>query len=208
MDTKLPIKTMMQFLKPIMATKRGVSNKPKRRKNSSRKKSATSVSTLRIIGTVVIVILFSLGLYALNQLESAQTKRTKQPITKTSVPVEDKSIANQESKANDYTFYKDLKDFEVIVNEDSAYSSSRSADENYVYLIQAGSFKTKPQAEKLLVELTLLGLEPTISSGKNASGNLWYRVRLGPFTSRGSMTAARSTIISNNLEAMVMKRKI
>ena len=194
---------MMHFLKPIMATKRGVSTKPKRRKNSSRKKSAASVSTLRIITTVVIVILFSLGLYALNQLESAQTKRAKQPITKTSVPVEDKSIAN-----DGYTFYEDLKDFEVIVNEDSAYSSSRSADENYIYLIQAGSFKTKAQAEKLLVELTLLGLEPKISSGKNASGNLWYRVRLGPFTNRGSMTAARSTIISNNLEAMVMKRKI
>ena len=73
-----------------------------------------------------------------------------------------------------------------------------SAEDNYIYLIQAGSFKTKAQAEKLLVELTLLGLEPKINSAKNASGNLWYRVRLGPFTTRGGMTAARSTIISNN----------
>lgn len=61
------------------------------------------------------------------------------------------------------------------------------------------AFKTKSQAERLLVELTLLGLEPNINSAKNSSGNLWYRVRLGPFTTRGGMTAARSTIISNNL---------
>ncbi|MGB1191994.1 MAG: SPOR domain-containing protein, partial [Pseudomonadales bacterium] len=68
-----------------------------------------------------------------------------------------------------------------MVSEDSAYNSSRSVDDNYIYLIQAGSFKTQAQAEKLLVELTLLGLEPKIDKSRNASGNLWYRVRLGPF---------------------------
>lgn len=199
---------MMHFLKPIIANKRGVSAKSKRtsslRNKKARKKSKASVSTLRLIATVVIVILFSLGLYALNQLESAKVTRASKPATSTSI-TEEKSLP---SKEDDYTFYSRLKDFEVVVNKESAYSSSRSTDDNYIYLIQAGSFKTKAQAEKLLVELTLLGLEPKINSEKNTSGNLWYRVRLGPFTTRGGMTAARSTIISNNIEAMVMKRKI
>lgn len=199
---------MMNFLTPIIANKRGVSAKSKRasslRNKNTRKKSKASVSTLRLIATVVIVILFSLGLYTLNQLESAKVTRTNKPVTSTII-TEEKSVP---SKEDDYTFYSRLKDFEVVVNEESAYNSSRSASENYIYLIQAGSFKTKAQAERLLVELTLLGLEPNINSAKNSSGNLWYRVRLGPFTTRGGMTAARSTIISNNLEAMVMKRKI
>jgi|SaaInlStandDraft_1057018.scaffolds.fasta_scaffold04713_6 ABC-type Na+ efflux pump permease subunit len=199
---------MMHCLKPIIANKRGVSAKPKRathlRNKKTRKKSTASVSKLRLIATVIIVILFSLGLYALNQLESEKIARTNKPVTN-SVIIEEKSLPNAE---DDYTFYSRLKDFEVVVNKEAAYSSSRSAEDNYIYLIQAGSFKTKAQAEKLLVELTLLGLEPKINSAKNASGNLWYRVRLGPFTTRGGMTAARSTIISNNLEAMVMKRKI
>lgn len=199
---------MMHFFKPIIATKRGVSAKPKRRNNSARKKSTTSVSTLRIIATVVIVILFSLGLYALNQLESAQSTLAKQSEKQSAIQVEEKSTDSNNKQEDDYTFYSKLKDFEVVVSDEPAYNSSRSADENYIYLIQAGSFKTQAQAEKLRAELTLLGLEPTVSSAKNASGNLWYRVRLGPFTNRGSMTAARSTIISNNLEAMVMKRKI
>lgn len=199
---------MMHFLKPTLATKRGVSAKPKRRKNSARKKSTTSVSTLRIIATVVIVLLFSLGLYALNQLESAQSTRAKQPEKQSAVQIDEKSTTGNNKQEDDYTFYSKLKDFEVVVSDKPAYNSSRSADENYIYLIQAGSFKTKAQAEKRRAELTLLGLEPKVSSAKNASGNLWYRVRLGPFTNRGSMTAARSTIISNNLEAMVMKRKI
>ena len=199
---------MMNFLTPIIANKRGVSAKSKRasslRNKNTRKKSKASVSTLRLIATVVIVILFSLGLYTLNQLESAKVTRTNKAATSTII-TEEKSVP---SKEDDYTFYSRLKDFEVVVNEESAYNSSRSASENYIYLIQAGSFKTKAQAERLLVELTLLGLEPNINSAKNSSGNLWYRVRLGPFTTRGGMTAARSTIISNNLEAMVMKRKI
>ena len=195
---------MMHLLKPIIANKRGVSAKPKRASNVRHKKPQTSVSTLRLIATVVIVILFSLGLYALNQLESEKTSRTAEP-SKNTIDTKELSLPSNE---DDYTFYSRLKDFEVVVNKESSYESSRSANEKFIYLIQVGSFKTKAQAEMLRVELTLLGLEPNIDSSENASGNTWHRVRLGPFTSRGSMTAARSTIISNNLEAMVMKSKI
>jgi len=195
---------MMHLLKPIIANKRGVSAKTKRASNVRHKKPQTSVSTLRLIATVVIVILFSLGLYALNQLESEKTSRTAEP-SKSTINTKELSLPSNE---DDYTFYSRLKDFEVVVNKESSYESSRSANEKFIYLIQVGSFKTKAQAEMLRVELTLLGLEPNIDSSKNASGNTWHRVRLGPFTSRGSMTAARSTIISNNLEAMVMKSKI
>jgi len=195
---------MMHLLKPIIANKRGVSAKTKRASNVRHKKPQTSVSTLRLIATVVIVILFSLGLYALNQLESEKTSRTAEP-SKNTIDTKELSLPSNE---DDYTFYSRLKDFEVVVNKESSYESSRSANEKFIYLIQVGSFKTKAQAEMLRVELTLLGLEPNIDSSENASGNTWHRVRLGPFTSRGSMTAARSTIISNNLEAMVMKSKI
>ncbi|HCX27278.1 MAG TPA: hypothetical protein DHT34_06195 [Cellvibrionales bacterium] len=195
---------MMHLLKPIIANKRGVSAKTKRASNVRHKKPQTSVSTLRLIATVVIVILFSLGLYALNQLESEKTSRTAEP-SKNTINTKELSLPSNE---DDYTFYSRLKDFEVVVNKESSYESSRSANEKFIYLIQVGSFKTKAQAEMLRVELTLLGLEPNIDSSENASGNTWHRVRLGPFTSRGSMTAARSTIISNNLEAMVMKSKI
>jgi len=195
---------MMHLLKPIIANKRGVSAKTKRASNVRHKKPQTSVSTLRLIATVVIVILFSLGLYALNQLESEKTSRTAEP-SKNTTDTKELSLPSNE---DDYTFYSRLKDFEVVVNKESSYESSRSANEKFIYLIQVGSFKTKAQAEMLRVELTLLGLEPNIDSSENASGNTWHRVRLGPFTSRGSMTAARSTIISNNLEAMVMKSKI
>ena len=195
---------MMHLLKPIIANKRGVSAKTKRASNVRHKKPQTSVSTLRLIATVVIVILFSLGLYALNQLESEKTSRTAEP-SKSTIDTKELSLPSNE---DDYTFYSRLKDFEVVVNKESSYESSRSANEKFIYLIQVGSFKTKAQAEMLRVELTLLGLEPNIDSSENASGNTWHRVRLGPFTSRGSMTAARSTIISNNLEAMVMKSKI
>lgn len=194
---------MTYFLTPTIANKRGVSTKPKRRSKARVKKSA-SISKLRLMATVVIVILFSLGLYALNQLGSSKIQHSKPASANKPLQVEEKST----TKEDDYSFYGKLKDFEVVVSEDSAYNSSRSVDDNYIYLIQAGSFKTQAQAEKLLVELTLLGLEPKIDKSRNASGNLWYRVRLGPFENRGTMTAVRSTIISNDLEAMVMKRKI
>ena len=96
---------MMHCLKPIIANKRGVSAKSKRatnlRNKKTRKKSTTSVSKLRLIATVIIVILFSLGLYTLNQLESEKITRANKP-AKNTVITEEKSLPSAE---DDYTFY-------------------------------------------------------------------------------------------------------
>ena len=121
-----------------------------------------------------------------------------------SAPVrENNPIENTEQ----YAFYSMLKDFSVKIPEKNQYDEPTKTKQPSSYLIQAGSFKTQSQAEQRLVELTLLGLEPSISDTVNAQGNTWFRVRLGPFYSRTDMASARHTIITNGMEAMVMARK-
>jgi cell division protein FtsN len=52
------------------------------------------------------------------------------------------------------------------------------------YIVQAGSFRGLAQAEKLRSQLALSGFEARIQTFKVGSKETWYRVYLGPFSSR------------------------
>lgn len=73
------------------------------------------------------------------------------------------------------------------------------------YLLQAGSFRQKEDAERRRAELLLLGLEPKIEETSSDNGR-WFRVFLGPFESQESMSRARSLTANQNIETLVLKR--
>ncbi|HEY6131102.1 MAG TPA: SPOR domain-containing protein [Halioglobus sp.] len=73
------------------------------------------------------------------------------------------------------------------------------------YLLQAGSFRQKDDAERRRAELLLLGLEPKLEETSGDSGR-WFRVHLGPFESHESMTKARGLLANQKIESVVLKR--
>ena len=81
-------------------------------------------------------------------------------------------------------------------------STSGSED---VYLLQAGSFRQKEDADRRRAELSLLGVEPTVQESQVDSGR-WYRVYLGPFESHATMNRARGLTASQNIETLLLKR--
>lgn len=104
----------------------------------------------------------------------------------------------------EYTFHSRLEDFEIEVRSSER---ARRVSAQLSYLVQAGSFKTREQAERRLVELKLLGLDPRIDERVNRDGSRWQRVLLGPYDSRSRMSGVRNVLLSNDIEAMVMQRK-
>lgn len=73
------------------------------------------------------------------------------------------------------------------------------------YLLQAGSFRQREDAERRRAELLLLGLEPKIEDTTSDTGR-WFRVYLGPFESHEKMTQARGLTANQNIETLVLKR--
>lgn len=61
------------------------------------------------------------------------------------------------------------------------------------YMVQAGSFQSVADAEKLKARLALVGMEASIQSVDLSGKGIWHRVRLGPY--RG-LNAANETIDS------------
>lgn len=73
------------------------------------------------------------------------------------------------------------------------------------WVLQAGSFRQREDAESRRAELIFLGLEPKIEEATSDTGR-WFRVYLGPFSSQDSMTRARGLTANQNIDTLVLKR--
>ena len=74
-----------------------------------------------------------------------------------------------------------------------------------VYILQAGSFRQREDADRRRAELLLLGLEPSIQEGDGDNGR-WYRVYLGPFETRSGMNRARGLTAAQDIDTLLLKR--
>tara|TARA_B100000767_G_scaffold269847_1_gene292402 strand:+ start:1753 stop:2301 length:549 start_codon:yes stop_codon:yes gene_type:complete len=172
-------------------------NNAKPKKNRPRDQAA--LSNLRVSSTIIIALIFALGLYFISTIEIDSSK-IKEPSSDKNIPTQEESL-NHKKQA--FTFYDKFKQNAVEIKKLNVNKNLSNDKQETVYLVQAGSFQTEEQAEQRLVELTLLGFEPDIHASVNVSGNRWHRVTVGPYTSRREVTAAQSILMANNLETMV-----
>ena len=184
------------------AAKKGVTLKKERRKKNG-SSSSESVNPLhlvefRVFARVFIALVFAGGIYWLAGVRIEQPENGVS--SSKNNPAERQATLSGHSY-DDFTFYSDLKNFEVKVAEDNPYARNDSSET--VYLIQAGAFKTHERAEEHLVQLTLLDFDPHIEKS-----NSWYRVLIGPLISRSKMSATRNRLLENGIQAKVMKQVV
>ena len=107
-----------------------------------------------------------------------------------------------------FDFYTKLQEQtiedEPIARPEPAQPAANAAPREY-YLLQAGSFRQREDADRRRAELLLLGLEPAVEESNGENGR-WFRVYLGPFDTRSSMSKARSLTAAQNIDTLLLKR--
>jgi cell division protein FtsN len=78
------------------------------------------------------------------------------------------------------------------------------ADEQWIYYLQVGAFRSRDDAESTRARLALLGFEASVSERQSDQGVL-YRVRLGPFAQIDATNRVRSKLIDNGVDAAVVR---
>jgi cell division protein FtsN len=73
------------------------------------------------------------------------------------------------------------------------------------YMLQAASFRSRADADRLRAELLLLDL-PATTGEVNVGGSVWYRVTVGPFPDQPSVDVARDRLRERNLTAIPFRR--
>ena len=79
-----------------------------------------------------------------------------------------------------------------------------SADDKWVYFLQAGAFRDQADAENSKAKLALAGFESSISNLTGDSGAL-YRVRIGPFNQMEAMNKVRGKLSDNGIDVAVVR---
>ncbi|MGI1679174.1 MAG: SPOR domain-containing protein [Cellvibrionaceae bacterium] len=120
-----------------------------------------------------------------------------------------KETASDGAPAPDFVFYELLKENELIVETDPTVSQQAAlkALERTEYIIQAGSFRSHEDAERLRAKLILNNLPARIDT-KTVGESTWHRIMVGPFKNRPMTAKARGTLASMNIDTMVIKRNL
>ena len=74
------------------------------------------------------------------------------------------------------------------------------------YLLQAGSFRSGEDAERLKARLALLGIEAGIQTVELAGGETWHRVRVGPLPAGDRLNQVRARLEQNQIESILLRR--
>ncbi len=165
---------------------------------ASRQKEPSRVPAWVWLFTGAVLGAFVMFLLHLSEIQSGDEGKTPD-----SAKVE---VPHQKPR---FDFYELLKDTEIPVFDtasEPADQHSSEAEPKYEYLLQVASFKSQGDADRLRAELVLLNLSAYNENAKIRNGETWHRVMVGPFTSRSKLAKARSVLLSNRHEALVLKR--
>ena len=120
----------------------------------------------------------------------------------------EKTSDRQEPKFNFYTI---LPELEVLIPDSETQppktrSIDDSSEDDKQYVLQAGSFKNRNDAEKLKASLALLGFEANIQS-VTVNSIPWHRVRIGPYSQSNDLYDKIDQLQQNGIKAMPMELK-
>jgi len=73
------------------------------------------------------------------------------------------------------------------------------------YLLQVGSFKRAADAERMKAQLALLGISTRVEAVTINGGQVYHRVRTGPFQGKPAMEDARKNLKRHGQDAMAIK---
>jgi len=153
------------------------------------------------------------------QLKKARDKNSqssaKSAKNETAKNTSDKNDSDKNEKPR-FEFYTILSELEVFVPEPEIepekpaskpwQNNNKPISSAKKYLLQAGSFKSHEDAERLKANLALLGVLASIQS-VTINADSWHRVRIGPFNSNLQLRETLGTLKQNNIHAMTMELK-
>jgi cell division protein FtsN len=132
---------------------------------------------------------------------SQQKPVTEKPAQK---PAKTPAETAKEDDKPGFRFYEMLPESEVVPPKVEEYTPGPTQTD-FNYLLQSGSFRSKEDAERQRAQIAFQGLRASTQRIDLDNGSVWYRVNVGPFTSRSQMNSAIDKLVSLNIQPLVRK---
>ena len=183
------------------------------KRKPKRKPCKTAVSRWVIILTLVVTIAFLAALLKLSQAPD-DTKVSIAVANKIKPTEQLKQVPKDSAKATEklapskqkgsFDFYTLLPDSEVTPVPVEAYiSTPKDPKKKTNIVLQAGSFRKMADANRLRAKLILINMTNVVAEKTvSASGSVWYRVRIGPFSNRSTLNKAEDILAQQGIESI------
>ncbi len=126
----------------------------------------------------------------------------------TSPPTDPPAAAVRNDPASRFDFYEILPQFEVVIPEIErgarVDTSPTSVSAPGQYVLQAGSFRSHPDADRMQASLALLGIESRIQR-VTIDDDVYHRVRVGPMADLDELNRIRRQLHDARIEVMIMR---
>ncbi|WP_228719978.1 SPOR domain-containing protein [Methylococcus geothermalis] len=108
-----------------------------------------------------------------------------------------------------FTFYKILSEKEEIIPEAEIRTIKREEEQGKSppgggYIVQAGSYRSRADAEKMRTDLIKLKVKARLESVRIENVE-WFRVKVGPYDSLADADRLRSFLKKNGIDSVVQK---
>jgi cell division protein FtsN len=153
-------------------------------------------------------LLVALGVYALDhRTRPAEMEAEPKPRAKPASP-DASATAEGEDAAAQYDFYDMLPKFEVVVPEQERDVRrdlpSVQVERPGAYVLQVGSYRNLPDAERLKSKLAKQGIDATVQRVA-VDTDVWHRVRIGPFRDLTKLNSTRRELRAADVDAIVIR---
>jgi cell division protein FtsN len=111
--------------------------------------------------------------------------------------------------AEKYDFYEMLPNFEVVVPEKDKdvkrdLPAAARIERPGVYVLQAGSYRNEPDAERVRAQLAMQGVQAKVQRVA-VDADVWHRVRIGPISNLDELNRLRRQLQAAEVDALVIR---
>jgi cell division protein FtsN len=183
---------------------------PRDYKNAKRRSSSSDLSTFAtfVIG-LGVGLSVALAVYLYDRRPSAIKTGQAAPITtEESAAPKDKPAPASQQEEQQFEFYDMLPKYEVVIPEQDGKvtqsTPSGPVEKPGAYILQAGSFRTQADADRVRALIAMQGVESKIQK-VTVDKDTWHRVRVGPITNLQKLEDTRSKLRAAGVDALVIR---
>jgi cell division protein FtsN len=140
-------------------------------------------------------------------VKTAKVSKKKARDTEMPGPSVDDETGSDEAPKS-YDFYNMLPKFEVVVpeKEKDIKPDLRTAPETRrgTYVLQAGSYKTFGDADRVRAQLAMQGIESKVQK-VSVDTDTWHRIRIGPIKSLEELNRMRQKLRQADIDVLVIR---